>query len=87
MIWMLVCFCGLVDDGLGCVALYLFDVDVTLSMTLDSQSDTVGFDEVYDRTRREQHKVNRRSHRHRCDTFGHLCIVFWLKKFQLVDSV
>ena len=44
-----------------------FDVDFTLSMALDSQSDKVGFDEVYDRTRKEQHEVNRRIHRYRFD--------------------
>ena len=42
-------------------------VDFTWSMALDSQSDTVGFDEVYDRTRKETYEVNRRIHRHRFD--------------------
>ena len=36
-------------------------------MAVDSQSDKVGFDEVYDRTRKETHDVNRRIHRHRFD--------------------
>ena len=39
---------------------------MALLMALDSQSDTVGFDEVYNRTRRERRKVNRRSTGHRC---------------------
>ena len=64
---MLFCFCGLVDGGVGCVGGTAFDIDFTLSMALDSQSDKVGFDEVYDRTRKETHEVNRRIHRHRCD--------------------
>ena len=34
------------------------DADFTLSMALDSQSDKVGFDEVYKRTRGEEHKVS-----------------------------
>ena len=36
-------------------------------MALDSQSDRVGFDEVYSRTRREHREVNRRIRRHRCN--------------------
>ena len=67
MTLVLFCFCRLVDDGVGCGALFLFDIDFTLSRALDSQSDKVRFDEVYDRTRRENHDVNRRIHRHRCD--------------------
>ena len=67
MIWELVCLCGLVDDGVGCAGGTAFDIDFTWSMSLNSQSDKVGFDEVYDRTRKEQHKVNRRIRRHRCD--------------------
>ena len=39
---------------------------MALLMALDSQSDTVGFDEVYNRTRREHRKVNRRISGHRC---------------------
>ena len=35
-------------------------------MALESQSDRVGFDEVYNRTRREHCEVNRRSTGHRC---------------------
>jgi len=76
----LFCWCGLFRQ-LGCCSVVVgwlmmalvveldafFDVDFTLSMALDSQSDTVRFDEVYDRTRKEQHEVNRRIHRHRCD--------------------
>ena len=36
-------------------------------MALESQSDRVGFDEVYNRTRREPREVNRRIRRHRCN--------------------
>ena len=38
---------------------------VSWLMALDSQSDTVGFDEVYNRTRREHREVNRRIRLHR----------------------
>jgi len=43
----------------------LLDIESTLSMALDSQSDNVGFDEVYNRTRREHREVNRRIRLHR----------------------
>ena len=57
MICELFCFCVLVDDGVGCAGGTAFDIDLTWSMALDSQSDKVGFDEVYDqRTTRSQSK-------------------------------
>ena len=47
--------------------MFVYDVWFTVVswlMALDSQSDTVGLDEVYDRTRREHREVNRRIRRH-----------------------
>ena len=62
--------------------MFVYDVWFTVVswlMALDSQSDTVGFDEVYNRTRREHREVKRIIRRHRYMEF----LLAWIPRFIL----